>query len=183
MKTSVRPNRRDKVTEKLNEIYGETKSRLSPSFQSMQTISLRKHFGPFTMKNPISRKIRKYFSGKPEALSVILYGSQASGITRPDSDVDVAVLLKSGRSSKSFEKKLEYQADLEDILGKDVDVVILNDADLFLAQQAITKGRTVFERDREKSNQLKWRLMRLWWDFIPTKRVYDEAALARLRRY
>ena len=41
LKSFLESHRDDKVTEKLNELYGEESSRLDPALQSMQTRSLR----------------------------------------------------------------------------------------------------------------------------------------------
>ena len=42
IKSFVEKHRNDKVTEQLNEIYGEIKAELDPAFQSLQTRSLRR---------------------------------------------------------------------------------------------------------------------------------------------
>src|SRR3989338_113100 len=129
----------------------------------------------------IRRKVRNYFSKKTEILSVYLYGSQASGALRKDSDVDIAIVLKPGRSLQTFSRELRYRSDLEDILKKDVDVVILNDADLFLVLQVFSKGIPIYQANRIQADTLKWHLIQQAWDFMPVKRVFDDAAIHRLQ--
>ena len=126
-------------------------------------------------------RVKKYFSSKKDVLAVYLYGSQASGKATPRSDVDLAVVLNSAKHA--FERELKFRTDLEKLLGKEVDVAILNGADLFLASQAFTKGKLLFTRNRKKSEDFKWRTMKLYWDFIPTKRIFDETAFQKLKRY
>ena len=129
----------------------------------------------------IRKKVHDYFLKKPEVLSAYLYGSRASYAFRKDSDVDIAVVLKPARNLQTFAKVLEYRSELEDSLEKDVDVVILNEADRFLALQVFTKGIPIYESNHDRAEDFKWRLVREGWDYIPIKRIFAEAALQRLR--
>ena len=126
-------------------------------------------------------KVKKYFSTKKDVIAVYLYGSQASGKTTPHSDVDLAVILNS--TKHSFERELKFRTDLEKLLRCEADVVILNDADHFLSSQVFTKGKILFTRNRKKSEDFKWHAMKLYWDFIPTQRIFEEAALRKLKQY
>ncbi len=54
------------------------------------------------------------------AKRVRVFGSRASGNARPDSDVDILVDLEQGRSALALGGLL---MDLQDLLGKKVDVV------------------------------------------------------------
>ena len=132
-------------------------------------------------KTLIRRKIRRYFLKKPEVLSAYLYGSQASGALREESDVDIAVVLKPARNLQTFTQGLKYRSSLEDLLKKDVDVVILNDADRFLALQVFSKGIPVYESNHTRAEDFKWRLVQEAWDYLPIKRIFDDAAIQRLR--
>ena len=122
-----------------------------------------------------------YFLKKPEVLSAYLYGSQASGALREESDVDIAVVLKPARNLQAFTQGLKYRSSLEDLLKKDVDVVILNDADRFLALQVFSKGIPVYESNHTRAEDFKWRLVQEAWDYLPIKRIFDDAAIQRLR--
>src|SRR3954464_839794 len=54
------------------------------------------------------------------ARSIRLFGSQARGEARPDSDIDLLVELEPGRSLLDL---IAIKQDLEDVLGRSVDVV------------------------------------------------------------
>ena len=54
---------------------------------------------------------------------VILYGSYARGEQTPDSDIDVAVLLKDGITEEMHDEMIELVVDLELDLGITVSVV------------------------------------------------------------
>lgn len=138
-------------------------------------------------KSEITKKIKSYFSKQKEILAVYLYGSQVTGRLSPRSDIDIGVLLRNHKKIKrgfSFDSKMKYTLDLMDVFRTDnVDVVILNDADLFLVQQVFTKGEEVWTSDRKKSEELKWYLLNLSWDYsLSVKRIFDEEALKWMRQ-
>ena len=69
-------------------------------------------------------------SSRPEIFAAYIFGSAVTGRTRPNSDVDVAVLLDSSFIQLPL---LKYQADLITDAGAaletfNVDVVLLNEA-------------------------------------------------------
>lgn len=120
-----------------------------------------------------AEEIRRLMSSKTEVSAAYIFGSTVSGRARPDSDVDVAVLLES-----SFMKRLplKYRADLTVDVGAALktfhaDVVILNDAPPALAHQVITKGRLVFERSRSDRVAFQVRSLNLFLDLEPIHRV------------
>ena len=137
---------------------------------------------PLSGTTPWLARVRRYFSRRPEVLSVYLFGSRASGRATPRSDTDIAVLIKPSGRRSDFDRQLSYSHDLERILNSEVDVAVLNHADPFLTQQVFTKGKSILVRNRKGAEELKWRLIRGYWDFIPIKRIMDDTAIARLQR-
>lgn len=69
-----------------------------------------------------------------------LFGSQATGETRPDSDIDLAVLLPKGEELTAL-KRLEMIDRLQEIAGCGVDLVVVNAARLPLQFEIIHTGR------------------------------------------
>ena len=128
----------------------------------------------------IRKKIKSYFSKRREVLAVYLFGSQATGAVKAWSDVDVGVLIHPEFKKRASELEFKYRFDLEKILESDVDIAVLNGADLFLVQQILTKGIRVFVRGVKRAEELTLHLLKLSWDFMPLKRVFDDAAQKRL---
>jgi len=76
---------------------------------------------------------------------VVLLGSQAKGLARPDSDIDLGILL--AKHPIPVEKELQLCLDLVGAVqtGK-VDMVILNHADPLLCYEAACHGIVIYER-------------------------------------
>jgi len=88
---------------------------------------------------------------EPAVVAAYLFGSEAAGKARPDSDVDIAVLLRPGSSHGPSDANLDVDLALSERLraalrGRRVDVVVLDRAPLSLAFEAV-KGELLFSRD------------------------------------
>lgn len=84
-------------------------------------------------------------------LSAYFFGSVAEGFDNQSSDVDVAVRADPAFSAEqAFELRLKLMDELESILGRPVDVVVLNSASLKMIHQALRPGRCVYASDPEE---------------------------------
>ena len=84
--------------------------------------------------------------------SAYLFGSEAEGRAHRESDVDVGVLLHFAHHPTHrarFEARLRLAAELGAALGREADVIILNDAPPLLARRIVLDGRRVFCADAE----------------------------------
>jgi predicted nucleotidyltransferase len=92
--------------------------------------------------------VTAYCAERPEIVASYLFGSQASGKARPESDVDLAFLLNdSFDRSKSFDLRIRYATDLSRLLRMEVDTVLLNDANEVLSGQIFSRGMVVYGND------------------------------------
>ena len=110
---------------------------------------------------------------------VYLFGSLASGEVRPGSDVDLAVSL---RPKGSLLDDARLHDRFAAALGRDdVDLLVLNDAPLWL-QFRVVAGRVVFSRDeRERVAFREW-VEKVFLDFRPYHDSYLAAVRERARR-
>lgn len=75
-----------------------------------------------------------------------LFGSQAEGTARAESDVDIAVLLPGTMPpSHYFDVRLALTNTLMDFLGKNVDVAVLNEVRASLAFDVVKHGQLLYE--------------------------------------
>lgn len=92
--------------------------------------------------------VAAYCAERPEIVACYLFGSHAKGKARPQSDVDLAFLLRGEFSSGDyFDLRMKYFAELSELLHRDVDTVLLNDANEVLAGQVFSHGIPVYGED------------------------------------
>ena len=117
----------------------------------------------------IHRAIARSVSKRREIQAAYLFGSAASGRTRTDSDLDLAVLLTRPISaSRSLDYRLKLMTDLGAALHRsDVDVVILNDAPPLLAHRILSQGTLVFQRSASARVRFQVRAAALYADMVP----------------
>ena len=118
-------------------------------------------------------------------VSAYLFGSEASGRAHRDSDIDVGVLLDREiypQSTDRFEARLRLIGRLHAVAGRDVDLVILNDAPPQLVRRIMTEGRRLMMTDPAVDHaHLRTTLSRAadLEPFLKRSRAVKLAALAR----
>ena len=90
--------------------------------------------------------LRDRLEREPAVEAAYLLGSAVAGRLRDDSDLDIALLPRRG-SSVPPEQRLTLAADLEDLVGRIVDLGILSTSNLVYAKETVANGRVIFERD------------------------------------
>ena len=115
------------------------------------------------------RAVARTAAQRGEIQTAYLFGSTATGRTRPDSDVDVAVLVARPATAKgALTYRLALMADLGAALRRpDIDVVILNDAPPLLAHRILSTGVLVFERSRTARVRFQVRTAARYSDQVP----------------
>jgi predicted nucleotidyltransferase len=91
----------------------------------------------------------------PGVVSVYLFGSYAEDRAHRESDVDVGVLLRydAYRTARDrFDVRLRLGAELSAACGREIDVVVLNDAPPHLARRIVLDGRRIFCTDGQRDH-------------------------------
>lgn len=98
---------------------------------------------PTFMKQEVLNRLKDYFRAQPKVAMAFLFGSRSRGRNGPESDYDFGVYFQPGYTCQDI-----YQIwnELEDMLKKQVDLLVLNETTPLLAWTAI-KGRRLFVRD------------------------------------
>jgi len=122
----------------------------------------------------IEPALRSFLEEKPEILVAYLFGSVVSGRARPDSDVDIAVLVADDvMRGDSFQYRLQRMADLMNVLQRDdVDFVLLNEAPPLLAHRILKKGKLIVERSPSARIAFQVRTMNRYSDTQPMRDLY-----------
>ena len=98
-------------------------------------------------------KLKKYFAGRDDVPMAFLFGSQAKSLARSESDIDIAIYLKTQSDEMDFESDSRFEnedkiwLDLEKLLGNKVDLVILNRAPAGVAFAAMNSGKEICVKD------------------------------------
>jgi hypothetical protein len=121
-------------------------------------------------------KLKEYFAQRPEIEFGYVFGSYGIGKEKPLSDVDIAVFLRDDIShDRYFDFRLALIGDLAHILHTDeVDLVILNQASLLLAYQAVSSRTVLYERDPRVRIRFETRVLDKYFDAEPIRRVQQE---------
>lgn len=107
------------------------------------------------------KKLLEYMPVQQDILMAFVFGSFVSRDMTAISDLDVALL---------FDGKIEFsrvgiiREELSDLLGIDVDVVVLNTAAPVIKMQILKKGRLLHVRERRAYNEF----------FVTTVKEYDD---------
>jgi predicted nucleotidyltransferase len=138
------------------------------------------HTGHSAAFAAISRAVVRCVAGHGEIQVAYVFGSVARGRTRPDSDIDVAVLLRRRLPpSRALRYRLQLAGELGAALERDdVQVVILNEASPLLAHRVLSNGIVVYERSRPDRVRFQVETARRYEDLIPTLERY----VARLKQ-
>lgn len=106
---------------------------------------------------------RALFPGRRRDLQAIyLFGSVAQGRTRPDSDIDIALLCE---APIDFGLLLQAAGDLEGILGRPVDLIDLRRASVVLRMQVLSRGRRIWVGDVSAAARFEMQTFSAYADF------------------
>jgi uncharacterized protein len=118
------------------------------------------------------KSITNALKRRPEIVLAYLFGSHAKNTARPNSDIDIAVLVdESMVVGNLFEFQTELVAELRD---DRVDLVILNHAPPLLQHQVIKHGIKLFTKDKAKAVDFVFKANTRYLDTIYLRRVQDE---------
>ena len=106
---------------------------------------------------------------------VYVYGSMARGEARGASDIDVAVLYTQEPPPTLDGLGLELGYTLERLLGKPVDLVILNRAPLDLIHRVLRDGVLVCDSDPSSRIRFEVQARNAYFDLLPYLRQYRRA--------
>lgn len=118
---------------------------------------------------------RDLLSAEPGLELAVLFGSTARHDAAAGSDLDIAVL------GVPSERLSMLQAELERIIRTPVDLVAIEAAPPLLRFEMARDGIVLIERTPHRWSDVRARAMVDWWDWAPTARLFQQAAVSRLK--
>jgi predicted nucleotidyltransferase len=134
------------------------------------------------MRKEIQR-ILEYFEKRREVVALFLFGTFDTEKERPDSDIDLAVLIDPQKTKdNSYEMlKAEYYNTSPDFSLLDVDIVILNAAPTSLKYEILKTGRILLDRNPDLRRLFTALTLQEYFDYKIVEDIYFNALKKRLR--
>lgn len=82
----------------------------------------------------------------PALVSIYIHGSMVKGNVHANSDLDLALLFTPGFTPARIDLLL-FSADLESLIGRNVDIGVLSLDNVVYAKEVLTGGRRIYCRD------------------------------------
>ena len=109
------------------------------------------------------KKLLEYLPLQQDILLAFVFGSFASGEVTAMSDLDIALLFERKRKV-DFVRVGSMREELADLLGIDVDIVVLNTAAPVIKMQVLKKGRLLHVKEQRAYHEF----------FVNTVKEYDD---------
>ena len=103
----------------------------------------------------VSERLRDALREIPGLVSAYLFGSTATGREHRESDVDIALLVDRAAypaAADRFDLRLTASVVLRRATGREVDLVILNDAAPQFARSILTRGQRLLSNDPQQEH-------------------------------
>jgi len=125
--------------------------------------------------------IREYLETLPDVAAAFLFGSVVQGRMTARSDVDLAVIFTAGAGDKlaRFDRRLELEIALGELVHKTVQVVDFEAASISLRYQIRKHGQLIVDSDPRRRVMLEAAAIGQYLEMSP---VYEFCASARLGR-
>jgi predicted nucleotidyltransferase len=106
-----------------------------------------------------------------------LFGSEAAGTARKDSDLDLAALFRRRASTLEI---FDARGDLGEILRRDVDLIDLDQASPILGMQVLRYGRLLVDRNPKRRYAFFSCTISMYDDLKIVRRQAEQALFARM---
>lgn len=108
---------------------------------------------------------------------VVLFGSQASGATHKESDVDIGIYPENGCSDALLEQKFAAL-----FKTSSVDIVNLKTAGPLLQKEIALKGKLLYAKDEKSFPLFQMYAVRAYYDFLPYLHLREQSLSQRIKK-
>lgn len=127
-------------------------------------------------REAIEEIVARYFEGiEKDVVAVYLFGSVARGEERSGSDVDIGVLYRDTPAPTFEAAGFDHAANLAQALGREIDLITMNDAPPELVHRILRDARLVLEKDASRRVAFEVRSRNEYFDVLPVLKEYRRA--------
>ena len=128
-------------------------------------------------KSILEKRLEAFFARHHQGIAcAYLYGSWARGEAGQMSDVDIAVLFAEKPPATLNGLGLDLSGELETLLGRRVDLVVLNRAPVDLTHRVLRDGALVCDADASARVAFEVKARNDYFDLLPYLREYRRGA-------
>lgn len=131
----------------------------------------------------LTKIIVSVLSAEPYIQFVYLFGSRAKGNVHPLSDYDIAIYIDPEKEPSTPYGIKSHVAGLfaNKIPTQKVQIVILNEANPFLAFEAVDEGRLIFKKDPRTHHDFVFHTYQRYLDMKRLYQLQEEKLLERIK--
>ena|SRR3972149_472258 len=118
--------------------------------------------------------LKRYYAQQKGIHLAFVFGSIATGSLRTDSDVDVAVLFET--VPDPFELSL-LAGELSSLIGREVDLVALNEASPILKMQVLRFGKLLYQSEPRRFHEFYVRTVNEYDDLKQMRKKAEQSIL------
>lgn len=123
-----------------------------------------------------------FFKKDKSIFAVYLFGSQANGRTNKYSDIDIAVLFDDKITKGEYtQRQIAITMNLTAALNKEIDVIVLNRASLFLRYHILKEGIKIYERFDRTEHNFEAQAIVQYFDFLPVKNRIENGLISKIK--
>lgn len=131
--------------------------------------------GVLASDNRLIEQLRELLDQQPGIACAYLFGSLARGEASASSDVDLAVLLEQPAADTLRGPLARLRLDLEDTLGRPVDLVAMETAPPDLVHRVLRDGVLLVDRNPNQRIAFEVRARNEYFDLLPYLAEYRRA--------
>lgn len=133
-------------------------------------------------QKPDLPRMAAFLATQPDVVVAYHFGSTATDRARPDSDVDIAILVEDAKEGETLlDRQLKIMAALDGFDNRDVQVTLLNDAAPFFAFQVIKEGKYFYERNHSERIEFFVNALKRYFDFKHILDFQNRAFVQRVK--
>lgn len=119
------------------------------------------------MRNLIKRITectKNLVGSEPGVLAVYLLGSIMNGSMRPDSDIDIGLMMEPGFKMPGL-TRVKLSGRFSNEMGRTVDLGEISSKNLVYAREALLKGKLIYTKNEDRANLYRANLLGMYLQY------------------